>query len=410
VGPAVAHHGWTTGQHDELAGAVVAGHVLECGAQACGGNFSGFRELDRSRPIGFPVAEVADDGSSVITKHDGTGGAVTVGTVTAQLLYEVQSTRYLGPDVTVDLCSVELAQAGPDRVTVSGVRGEAPPAQLKVCVNELGGYRNAVELVLTGLDVEEKAAWAREQLTAALDPAPAEVVWSPVATPPQDADSEEMASVLLRCTVKDASPEPVGRAFTAAVVELALASYPGFTMTAPPAAGTPFGIYRPEYVDRDAVTHTVVHADGRREVVADPPQTDGSVADRTGTRPSPYPHPADTLTRRVPLGTFVHARSGDKGGDANLGLWVVPDDHPQRAERVEWLSKLVTPDRVRELVPEARDLEVEVYLLPNLGGVNVLLRGLLGEGVAASTRFDPQAKGLGEFVRSRMVNIEEALL
>ena len=117
------------------------------------------------------------------------------------------------------------------------------------------------------------------------------------------------------------------------------------------------------------------------------------------------------LTRRLPLGTFVHARSGDKGGDANIGLWVA---HDERADlypaRVEWLSKVITPRRVRELVPEAADLDVEVFLLPNLGAVNVVIHGLLGDGVAASTRFDPQAKGLGEWVRSRRVSIEDALL
>ena len=169
VGPAVAHHGWTPEQYDELAGAVVAGHVLECGTQATGGNFSGFLDLPgRDRPLGFPLAEIAADGSSVITKHDGTGGAVTVDTVTAQLVYEIQSTRYLGPDVTTHLDSIRLDQQGPDRVAITGVRGEAPPPQLKVCVNELGGFRNSVELVLTGLDVEAKAAWVRDQLTAAL--------------------------------------------------------------------------------------------------------------------------------------------------------------------------------------------------------------------------------------------------
>jgi hypothetical protein len=412
VGPAVAHHGWLPEQYDELAGAVVAGHVLECGAQATGGNFSGFLSLPggaRSRPLGFPLAEIAADGSCVITKHDGTGGAVTVDTVTAQLLYEIQSTRYLGPDVTVDLTSIELAPAGPDRVAVSGVRGEAPPERLKVCVNELGGYRNGVELVLTGLDVEAKADWVREQLTAALDPAPATIVWSPVAQPPTDAATEQAASVVLRCTVQDPSADPVGRAFTAAVVELALASYPGFTMTAPPTPATPYGVFRAEYVERAAVTHTVVHADGRREVVPDPPVAAAAVDEAVGRRPSPYPHPSDTLTRRLPLGTFVHARSGDKGGDANLGLWVAHDDSDRYDARVQWLSKLITPSRVRELVPEAADLDVEVFLLPNLGGVNVLLHGLLGEGVAASTRFDPQAKGLGEWVRSRLVSIEEGL-
>ncbi|GAA4706227.1 DUF1446 domain-containing protein [Nocardioides conyzicola] len=408
VGPAVAHHGWTPTSYDELAGAVVAGHVLECGTQATGGNFSGFKTLPHDgTPLGFPLAEIAADGSCVVTKHDATGGAVTVDTVTAQLLYEIQSTRYLNPDVTTLLDTVELHEVGRDRVSVSGVRGEAPPERLKVCVNELGGFRNTVELVLTGLDIDAKADWVREQLTPALTAS--EVSWTRTALPPVDADTEEGASCLLRCTVKDASPDPVGRAFTSAAVELALASYPGFTMTAPPAQPTPYGIYRAEYVDRAAVTHTVVHADGRREVVADP--TEFSTADdRDSLRPSPFPAPIDSLTRRAPLGSFVHARSGDKGGDANLGLWVVHDGSDKYEARVTWLTKLITPRKVRELLPEAADLDVEVHVLPNLGGVNVLIRGLLGDGVAASTRFDPQAKGLGEWMRSRVVHVQEGLI
>ena len=411
VGPAVAHFGWTPTSYDELAGAVVAGHVLECGTQATGGNFSGFRELARagrlSRPLGFPVAELAADGSSVITKADGTGGAVTVDTVTAQLVYEIQSTHYLGPDVTTELDSVRLEQAGPDRVAVSGVRGSAPPERLKVSLNELGGWRNAVELVLTGLDVEEKEQWVRDQLAPSLRAA--SVTWTRGAAPAEDAATEEGASCLLRCTVMDPSPDPVGKAFTGPAVELALASYPGFTMTGPPPAPTPYGVYRPTFVDRGAVTHVVVHADGRREVVPDP-ESFGEVPPDAGRRPSPYPAPADSLNRRLPLGTFVHARSGDKGGDANLGLWVAHDGSEKYDARVTWLAKLITPKKIRELVPEAADLEIDVYVLPNLGAVNVLVHGLLGAGVAASTRFDPQAKGLGEWVRSRMVHIQEGLL
>lgn len=409
VGPAVAHHGWTPESYDELAGAVVAGHVIECGTQATGGNFSGFLDLPhRDRPLGFPVVEVAADGSSVITKHAGTGGAVTVDTVTAQLVYEIQSSRYLGPDVTVHLDSVRLEQQAEDRVAISGVVGEAPPERLKVCVNELGGWRNSVELVLTGLDVEAKAAWVRDQLGPRLTAA--EVTWSDVRIPPADADTEEAASTLLRCTVKDPSPDPVGRAFTSAAVELALASYPGFTMTAPPAAAAPYGVYRAAYVDRADVTHTVVHADGRREVVADP-GTYASDGEAPGARPSPYPGRPDTLTRRMPLGTFVHARSGDKGGDANVGLWVAHDGVAQETydARVQWLFKLMSPRGIPTLLPEAADLDVDVWLLPHLGAVNLVVHGLLGEGVAASTRFDPQAKGLGEWLRSRLVSIEVSL-
>ncbi|KQY62603.1 MULTISPECIES: acyclic terpene utilization AtuA family protein [unclassified Nocardioides] len=411
VGPGIAAFGWTPESYDELAGAVVAGHVIECGTQATGGNFSGFRSLPHTgTPLGFPIAELEADGSCVITKHDGTGGAVTVDTVTAQLVYEIQSTRYLNPDVAALLDTITLTQQDTDRVAISGVRGEAPPSKLKVCVNELGGFRNTVEFVLTGLDIDAKADWVRDQMTTSLKASPpAEVVWSRTSHPQADAETEESASCLLRCTAKDPSAGPVGKPFTSSAVELALASYPGFTMTGPPGAPTPFGVYRPAYVDRALVEHTVVHADGSREVIADPVKTH-DVEVEGGQRPSPYPAPSDNLTRRMPLGTFVHARSGDKGGDANLGLWIANDGSPKYADRVTWLTKLITAKRLRELVPEADGLEIEVFMLPNLGAVNVLVKGLLGDGVASSTRFDPQAKGLGEWVRSRMVSIEEALL
>lgn len=410
VGPCVAHFGWTPEDHDALAGAVVAGHVLECGCQATGGNFSGFLDLPgRGRPLGFPLAEIAADGSSVITQHAGTGGTVSVDTVTAQLLYEIQGRHYLNPDVTTDLASIRLSDAGPGRVAIDGVRGSTPPAELKVAVNELGGFRNSVELVLTGLDIPAKADWVRRQLEAAwADHAPASVDWTLTPLPAPDADTEEGASCLLRCTVRDPSPDVAGKGLTAPLVELALASYPGFTLTGPPSPATPYGVYRPAYVPRSAVRH-VAETRGQKSVIDDPATLSEAPVDEFCQCVSETEAP-DGPTRRLPLGTFVHARSGDKGGDANLGLWVANDGHPERERRVDWLLGLITPERVRELVPEAADLEVEVHPLPNLGGVNVLLRGLLGEGVAASTRFDPQAKALGEWVRSRHVEIPEELL
>jgi hypothetical protein len=194
------------------------------------------------------------------------------------------------------------------------------------------------------------------------------------------------------------------------VVELALASYPGFTLTAPPGSGTPYGVYRAEYVDRSTVEHTVHHADGRAEVVPDPVVEKGRPGPRRELhRPRAGTAPPASRSMRKPLGTFVHARSGDKGGDANLGLWIAHDGHPAYASRVSWLVDLVTPGFVRTLLPETSGLDVEVFALSNLGGVNVLLHGLLGDGVAASTRFDPQAKGLGEWARSRYVDIPEEL-
>jgi hypothetical protein len=431
VGAALAHFGWPSNAYDAMAGATVAGHVLECGTQATGGNFSGFLSLPRDRrPHGFPLAEIAADGSSVVTKHDGTGGAVTVDTVTAQLMYEIQSQTYLGPDVTTRLDTVQLTQAGPDRVRVSGVRGSAPPETLKVCLNFLGGYRNSAELLMVGLDIDAKAAWVRSQLESAIsNRRPRSVEWSLARTDRPDAGSEEEAAARLRVTVRDPNPDVAGKAFTAPLVELALASYPGFTLTAPPAPATPYGVFRAAYVDRSAVDEVVVHHDGRREAIAPSREADGHGPEgRSREVPPTVVGPGERATEEraglgggtfrrspaggvsVPLGTFVHARSGDKGGDANVGLWVTHDDRDRYGARVGWLLGTVTVDFVRQLVPEAAELDVGVFRLPNLGGVNIVLHGLLGDGVAASSRFDPQAKGLGEWVRSRHVEIPEELL
>ena len=171
VGPAAAHYGWARDDYDALAGAVAAGHVIECGAQATGGNYAFFTEHSLGVP-GFPIAEIEADGSSVITKHPGTGGVVNAGTVTAQLLYEITGARYAGPDVTTRFDTLSLSEEGPDRVRISGVRGEAPPPTLKVALNTLGGFRNETTFVLTGLDIEAKAALVREQLEGALKARP----------------------------------------------------------------------------------------------------------------------------------------------------------------------------------------------------------------------------------------------
>jgi len=324
----------------------------------------------------------------------------------------VQSAAYLGPDVTTHLDTIVLAADGTDRVRVSGVRGSRPPETLKVCVNELGGFRNTAEFVLVGLDIDAKADWVREQVTAALAPRPpASVEWSLARTDREDAATEEAASCRLRVTVRDPDPNVAGKGFTAPLVELALASYPGFTLTAPPAPASPYGIYRAGYVPRSEV-HEQVFLDGRVVPVVEEGEAPASprVVEEGEALAEPVskPPPANQPTRRLPLGRIVHARSGDKGGDANIGLWAM--DAVERPDRVAWLTGLITPDLVKRLLPEAEDLHVEVFALPNLGGVNVLLHGLLGEGVAASSRFDPQAKALGEWVRSRHVDIPEGLL
>jgi hypothetical protein len=398
VGPAAAHFGWRSGDYDAIAGAIAAGHVIECGVQATGGNFAFFAEVPDLSHAGFPIAEIEADGSSVITKHPGTGGLVSVDTVTAQLLYEIGGARYANPDATLRIDSLTLSDDGPDRVRISGVRGEPPPPTLKVSLNSVGGFRNAMTFVLTGLEIDAKADLVRRQLEAAMTVKPAELEWTLARTDHPDADTEEAASALLRCVVRDPDPANVGRHFSSAAVELALASYPGFTTTAPPGDGQVYGVFTAGYVDADQVPHVAVHADGTRTDI--PAATQTKVLEPVGPFALPEPMPFGE-TRRAPLGLIAGARSGDKGGDANVGVWV------RTGDQWRWLAHALTVERLRALLPETADLVVTRHLLPNLRAVNFVIEGILGKGVAHQARFDPQAKGLGEWLRSRHIDIPE---
>jgi hypothetical protein len=432
VGPAAWWHGWSYDDDanlDRLAGAVVAGHVIECGAQATGGNYAFFAEVPGLEHVGFPWAEVADDGSSVIGKHEGTGGLVSVGTVTAQLLYEIGGAVYANPDVSARFDTIELTESDTDRVRISGVRGLSAPSTAKVAINTLGGFRNSASLVLTGLDVEAKADLALrtiagvtlEQSTstgphelAALSRFDVrELHVALLRRDREDPATTAEAQAELRITVKSDDPKAVGKAFTAPVVESALASYPGMFPTAPPADGTPYGVYWPTTVPADFVTQTVHLDDGGEQasIVATVPS--GTALAAGFAAPVAWIRAAyDGLpTVTAPLGTFVGARSGDKGGNANVGLWIrrSGDDTLDDA-RFSWLVDHLTPETVRTLLPEAWRLQIEVHPLPNLRAVNVVVHGLLGRGVADSTSLDPQAKGLGEHLRARHVAIPVGLL
>ncbi len=401
VGPAAAHFGWGHHDYDRIAGAVIAGHVIECGTQATGGNYSFFTEVPDLGHAGFPLAEIHDDGSCVITKHPGTGGQVSIGTVTAQLLYEITGSRYANPDATARFDTVSLTDDGPDRVRISGVRGEPPPSSLKVSLNSIGGFRNAATFVLTGLDIEAKAALLRSQLEAAYTADPAEFQWTLARTDRTDADTEQTASALLTCTVRDPDSKKVGREFSSAAVELALGSYPGFHTTAPPSEAAIYGVFTPGYVPAADVPHTAVHADGTRVAIAPADETLELAPANDPALPEPLPAGP---TRRLPLGTVAGARSGDKGGGANIGVWVRTD------EQWRWLVHALTLDAVRAMLPEAQDLPITRHVFPHLRAVNFVIDGILGQGVAYQARFDPQAKGLGEWLRSRHIDIPEAIL
>jgi hypothetical protein len=403
VGPTAWKFGWARDDWDRLAAAIVAGHIIECGTQCSGGNYSFFKDVPDIRHIGFPIAEMHPDGTFVVTKHPGTGGLVSVGTVTAQLLYEIQGVRYLNPDATARFDSIRLAQEGPDRVRVSGVKGEPPPPTTKVCINYLGGYRNSMTFVLAGLDIEEKARVAEETF------------WHLVGGRAQFADatvqlrrpdrtdpsSNDDAFAYLQITVKDTDAERVGRAFSNKVIEMALASYPGFFVTTPPGDGAPFGVYWPTLVPSELIDHRVVF-EGNEVVV--PPVLPPSGTHEASVVAPPIPAPPDGPTARVPLGVICGARSGDKGGNANVGVWATTPD------AFAWLAEYLTVECFKRLIPEAQSLVVERFPLPNLLSINFVVNGLLGDGVAASTRSDPQAKSLGEYLRAKLVDVPQRLL
>lgn len=401
IGPAAWHHGWARDDWDALAGALVAGHVIECGPQATGGNYSFFQEVPGLERPGFPIAEVEADGSSVITKHPSHGGLVSVGTVTAQLLYEIGGPAYLNPDVTARFDTIRLEQAGDDRVRISEVRGEPPPPTSKVCINFEGGHRTTTTLMLTGLDVEEKAALLERGLWSNISggrDAFADVTVQLIRSDHEDPASNEAAVAQLRITVKDSDERKVGRAFSAALTELALASYPGYFGGG--ASTQTYGVYWPAVLPSDLVWQEVV-VGGERVLVESTPTADAPLIPPTTPLRATVPS-GDTT--RAPLGRVAGARSGDKGGNANVGVWARSD------ETYAWLDDLLTVERFQALLPETGSLVVERHPLPNLRAINFVVRGILGEGVASSTRVDAQAKGFGEYLRAKVVDVPTVLL
>jgi len=312
VGPALHAFGWDDADVDAIAGAVVAGHIIECGAQCCGGNYAFFEEIPHPSRIGFPIAELHADGSSTITKHHGSGGAVTVGTVTAQLLYEIGGPRYLSPDAVARFDSIGLTQEGVDRVRIAPVHGERPPPTLKVTANLQAGWRNSMTLAITGAQVREKAQRASD------------TVWAGISGGKEafEETAEDLSGDLtgnglayLRLSVRGDDERAVGRAFSGAVVETSLASYPGIFSTTAPSGAQAVARYWPTTIavaevpprvrrraaDRHRAQphHQPRQGDRRRPGTTDP----ASHRSVRGPRPGPvHRAPAPRRPRRRPIG------------------------------------------------------------------------------------------------------------
>lgn len=411
VGPAAWVFDWSTSDYDRLAAAVVTGHIIECGAQATGGNFSFFDEHDDLGLPGLPIAEISEDGAAVVTKPEGSGGVVSVDTVKAQLFYEIGSETYLNPDCGVDLRSIIVRPAGPDRVEVSGVRGLPPTSTTKASITYEGGYRNAMTFALTGGRHRRKWEWLERQLATAIGPPGSfDRYRVSVIGPANPEGGYEASTSHVIVSVRDRDRERVSRAaFSDPIVQLGLSSYPGFYVTTPPQRERLFGIQWPALVAKDSVRMTVsVHGEMDHVHVPWPDTSDSEDTSPeepgSGTPPGPETTPEDDEVVQAPLGRVAGARSGDKGGNANVGVWV-------RDERAySWLAGALTVGTFIDMVPEARGLIVDRYELPNLLGLNFVVRGFLDEGVSSSLFIDPQAKGLGEYLLSRPVAIPKRLL
>ena len=404
IGPAAWKFNWSRNDYDQLAGALAAGHIIECGAQATGGNYSFFKEVPTFKDIGYPIAEINQDGSFIITKHPNTGGLVSVGTVTAQLLYEIGSPAYVNPDVISHFDTLKIEQEAEDRVFVSGCRGSSPPKDHKVCINLAGGFRNGTELLLTGLDIEEKAKLITETI---FDSVGGKEQFDKVdiqlhRTDKENPESNEQAQAFLRIDVMSQNPDLVGRLFSAKIIELALANFPGWTGRSGVVPSGPYIEYWPALVDSKFIKEKV-HFDGKIMEVIPTSQLDYEEV-YYQKEPAEVIKITENPDTQIFFGDIFGTRSGDKGGCANLGVW------SKNPEAYGFLFDFLTVDKLKELLPDLKSFEIDRFELPNILSLNFYIHGILQDGVSSSTRMDGQAKSLGEYLRAKKINVPKIIL
>lgn len=404
IGPAAWKFKWKRTDFDELAGALAAGHIIECGCQATGGNYSFFEEVPSFINVGYPIAEIESDGSFTITKHPGTGGLVSVGTVTAQLLYEISSPAYINPDVISHFDTLEINQIGPDRVRVSGCRGSNPPGKHKVCINLATGYRNGMDLVLTGLDIEAKAKTITDTLFHSVGGKDQfdEVSVNLYRTDKKNPNSNEEAMATLSISVKSRNPDLVGRLFSAKIIELSLANYPGFFSAGTGKKPGPVISYWPALIDSKHIKE-YVHVDGKTLEIEPTSQLQFEENYYQKQPVTIEPAPQGEMDE-ISFGRLFGARSGDKGGCANIGVWAKTD------LAFSFLYNFLSVEKIKELMPDLNKFSIDRYELPNINSLNFYIHGILEDGVSSNNRMDGQAKSLGEYLRSKTISVPKIII
>jgi len=404
IGPAAWKFKWKRTDFDELAGALAAGHIIECGCQATGGNYSFFEEVPSFINVGYPIAEIESDGSFTITKHPGTGGLVSVGTVTAQLLYEISSPAYINPDVISHFDTLEINQIGPDRVRVSGCRGSNPPGKHKVCINLATGYRNGMDLVLTGLDIEAKAKTITDTLFHSVGGKDQfdEVSVNLYRTDKKNPNSNEEAMATLSISVKSRNPDLVGRLFSAKIIELSLANYPGFFSAGTGKKPGPVISYWPALIDSKHIKE-YVHVDGKTLEIEPTSQLQFE-ENYYQKQPVTIELAPQGEMDEISFGRLFGARSGDKGGCANIGVWAKTD------LAFSFLYNFLSVEKLKELMPDLNKYSIDRYELPNINSLNFYIHGILEDGVSSNNRMDGQAKSLGEYLRAKTISVPKIII
>ncbi|KAM0277045.1 hypothetical protein ACHAQH_006115 [Verticillium albo-atrum] len=409
---------WTSTDYDRLAGALIAGHMIECSAYVTGGNFAGFEayELDAFVEPGFPIAEVARDGSCVITKHAGTGGMVNVDTCRSQLLYELQGNIYLNSDVKAYLDDVVMEQVGPDRVQVSGICGAPPPDTTKLAIFYKGGYEMQFLVNATGYAIDQKFKLFEKQIRRRIgEEAQAEfdaLHFQRIGAPASDPQDQNSSTVYFRIFAQATNPQTlalVGQAFK----DISLRHFSGFhsSLDFRTAVPRPYLAYWPSLWRQSDLDERVYFIDANGDIKGDhkvtkPPKYEPLQARASYDTASPSPSVLQGDMRGVRLGDVALGRSGDKGSNLNFGLFV------HRPDEWEWLRSYMSVDRVRALLGDElrSDFAVERVEFPGIFAVHFVVYGILGRGVSSSHRLDGFGKGFIDYFRDKVVQVPVGLL
>jgi len=408
LGPLVHEFGWRESDYDLLSAGSLAGHVIECGAQATGGVFTDWQDVDGWDRMGFPIAECHADGSFEISKPENTGGLVSVGTVAEQIVYEVgDPAAYILPDVSCDWTDVTVEQSGPDRVTVRGARGHAPTPSYKVSATYADGYRSGVTMMIAGRDAAAKARKTGEAILARSERLMNEAglggytetsmeILGAESNYGAQSRAAQSREVVLKIAVRHSSKDALqifGREI-----------YPAATSMAQGITGFAGGRPEPQPVIRlfsflaDKADIPVSVSYGDKDIAVQPFLPNDPAPAR---RPAAHVAAVSTggKTAQVPLIAVAHGRSGDKGDIGNIGVLA------RHADFLPWIRASLTDAAVRAYFAHFVKGEVERYEWPGLNGLNFMLhQGLAGGGIA-SLRHDPQGKALAQILMDFPISV-----